>query len=431
MSVENALATGVRSDARSCAMPRAASSLRPVRAVDRLGGEIADAARRAGQRLHGHQHALHVRMLDDRAHAVAGAAWRAALAPLLGVGERALIGPLGDRDALEADREAGVVHHREHAGEAAVLLADQKAGRAARVAIDHGAGRRGMDAELVLDGMAAHVVARAVGQQLRHEEERDAAGAGRRVGQARQHEVDDVVDQVVLAIGDEDLAAGDPVGAVGGPLGAAADGVEVGAGLRLGQVHGRGPFAGHDLGEIAVLQLIRAVLRQRLDAAHGQERRKAEGHAGRVPHLDAGRVEKRRQALAAIGLGTGQRVPAGRGPGAIRLLEAARHGDGAVLERQTLEIAAAVQRRELLIRELARLLEDRLDEIEREIAVQLLGDRAVEAGDVAHGEDHLGDRRAIAHGISGHLPSGPVIDARGRASLSRSGTWKGLGCKIV
>ena len=44
---------------------------------------------------------------------------------------------------------------------------------------------------------------------------------GRSVGQARQHEVDDVVDQVVLAIGDEDLLAGDPVGAVAGPLGAA------------------------------------------------------------------------------------------------------------------------------------------------------------------------------------------------------------------
>ena len=62
--------------------------------------------------------------------------------------------------------------------------------------------------------MAAHVVARAVGQELRHEEERDAARAGGRIGQARQHEVDDVVGEVVLAIGDEDLLAGDAVGAV-------------------------------------------------------------------------------------------------------------------------------------------------------------------------------------------------------------------------
>ncbi len=39
-------------------------------------------------------------------------------------------------------------------------------------------------------------------------------GAGRRIGQARQHEMDDVVGQVVLAIGDEDLRAGDAIGAV-------------------------------------------------------------------------------------------------------------------------------------------------------------------------------------------------------------------------
>ena len=34
---------------------------------------------------------------------------------------------------------------------------------------------------------------------------------GRRVGRAGQHEVDDVVGQVVLAEGDEDLRAGDAV----------------------------------------------------------------------------------------------------------------------------------------------------------------------------------------------------------------------------
>ena len=60
---------------------------------------------------------------------------------------------LGDADALQADREARVVHHREHAGEAAVLLADQLADRAAVVAIDHRAGRRAVNAELVLDRM--------------------------------------------------------------------------------------------------------------------------------------------------------------------------------------------------------------------------------------------------------------------------------------
>ena len=166
---------------------------------------------------------MHVGMLDDRAHALARCARGAALAALARVGERLLRGPLGNGDALQPDAEPGVVHHREHAGEAAVLLADEPAERALAVAVDHGAGRRAVDAQLVLDGMAADVVAGAVGQELRHQEQRDAARAGRRVGQARQHEMDDVVGEVVLAVGDEDLLAGDAVGSVAGALGARAD----------------------------------------------------------------------------------------------------------------------------------------------------------------------------------------------------------------
>src|SRR5262249_9985674 len=100
-----------------------------------------------------------------------------------------------------------------------VLLADKKAGGAAVVAIDHGAGRGGVYAELVLDRMGAGVVAltgRAVGveQELGHQKERNALRSRRRVGEPRQHEVNDVVGEIVLAIGDEDLLPGDAVTAV-------------------------------------------------------------------------------------------------------------------------------------------------------------------------------------------------------------------------
>ena len=50
-----------------------------------------------------------------------------------------------------------------------------------------------------------------VGQEFRHQKQRDAAAAGRRVRGARQHHVDDVVGEIVVAVGDEDLLAGDPV----------------------------------------------------------------------------------------------------------------------------------------------------------------------------------------------------------------------------
>ena len=81
-----------------------------------------------------------------------------------------------------------------------------------------------MDAELVLERDATDVVAAAersvrLDQNFRHEKERDPAGALGRAGDPRQHEMDDVLGHVVLAIGDEDLGAEDLVGSVGLRLG--------------------------------------------------------------------------------------------------------------------------------------------------------------------------------------------------------------------
>ena len=58
-----------------------------------------------------------------------------------------------------------------------------------------------------IDGVALAERAVGVDHELGHDEQRDALAAGRRVGQARQHQVDDVLGQVVLAGGDEDLLA--------------------------------------------------------------------------------------------------------------------------------------------------------------------------------------------------------------------------------
>ena len=161
-----------------------------------------------------------------------------------------------------------------------------------------------MDAELVLDRMGAHVVALArravgIGQEFRHQEQRNAARAGRRIGQARQHEVNDVVGEIVLAVGDEDFLAFDAIGAVGGALGAGAQRADVGAGLRLGELHGAGPFAGHHFLQINALELVAAVGVERIDRRDGQERADGKRHGGRVPHFDAGDVDRLRQRLAA------------------------------------------------------------------------------------------------------------------------------------
>ena len=86
-------------------------------------------------------------MVDDRGVGLAGPG-RAALTAVKRIGQRVLIGPLGDADALDPDGEAGGVHHHEHMGQALIGLADQFGGRAL---IGHHAGGRGVDAQLVLD----------------------------------------------------------------------------------------------------------------------------------------------------------------------------------------------------------------------------------------------------------------------------------------
>ena len=52
-----------------------------------------------------------------------------ALDAVAGIGECLLVGALGDAEALMADGEAGIVHHREHAAHAVVRLAEQEADR--------------------------------------------------------------------------------------------------------------------------------------------------------------------------------------------------------------------------------------------------------------------------------------------------------------
>src|SRR3546814_11027296 len=81
------------------------------------------------------------------------------LHPLARIIARLLVGALGDGEALEADIEPRIVHHGEHAVQAAVLLADQIPHGAVIVAERHAAGRAGVAAELPLPGHASQVVA--------------------------------------------------------------------------------------------------------------------------------------------------------------------------------------------------------------------------------------------------------------------------------
>ena len=204
----------------------------------------------------------------------------------------------------------------------------------------------------------------------------------------------------MLAIGDEDFRAGDAIAAVGSTHRARAQGTDIGAGLRFGELHGAHPLAANQLGEVALLEIVAAVGGERIDGRHGQHRADAERHGARVPHLDAGGVHRVRQLLAAEFGGRGNAVPAGGGPGGIGLFPARRRGDGAVLEGGTEFVADAIERRDHVAGEAAGFNQHLIDHGLVEIAVKPFRQRGFQAGGVFERESYVGNGRAVAHGSS-------------------------------
>ena len=108
---------------------------------------------------HGHEHAAHIRVMDDGRCALDGAIDRAGLHAVTRVLHGPLVGAVGHCNALHAHGIAGGVHHDEHVLQATVFLAHQVTHSTAVVAIlQHGSGA-GLDAHLVFDAHAMHIVA--------------------------------------------------------------------------------------------------------------------------------------------------------------------------------------------------------------------------------------------------------------------------------
>ena len=241
---------------------------------------------------------------------------RAALDAVIRVGHRVLVGDLGDAEALHADAQARAVHHHEHRVEPLVRLADHPAGRTVQ---DHLARGVAVDAHLVLKATAddavaradLRVLARALRDELRRDEERNALGAVRRVRQPCEHQVNDVFGHVMVARGDEDLLAGQLVAAIGLRFGFGAQHAEVGAAVRLRQAHRPGPLARGHLRQVQVLLFLRRVLQQALVGADRQSRIHRPRLVGRVLHLVERDLQQVRQSLAAV-LGLSRRAPASR-----------------------------------------------------------------------------------------------------------------------
>ncbi len=162
-----------------------------------------------------------------------------------------------------------------------------------------------MNAHLVLDRAAGDAIARSqrsvgIDQDLRHHEQRYALDAARCALDPGEHQMDDVFGEVMLAGGDEDFCPGDLVAAVGlldrlGPQQA-----QIGAALRLGEIHGAGPFSRHHFGREHLFLFGLAVHDQRRRRTHGQAAIHRKRHIGRDLEFVHGLAQRHRQALPAI-----------------------------------------------------------------------------------------------------------------------------------
>jgi len=246
-----------------------------------------------------------------------------------------------------------------------VLIAQQVAVALALRAEDHGAGGRAVDAQLVLDAGAVHVVelshrAVVVDAELGHREEADALGPLGRALDAGQHSVDDVGGQVVVAEGDEDLFALDEVVPLGLRDGLGGGGAHVGSGRGLGEAHGAGPGAVVHLLHVGVFLVVIAEGLDEVRRAGGQQGPEVEADVGAEARLVGRQREALGRALAAVLRVLVERRPVVFGEQLVRLVEALGHRDLAVLELAALLVQRAIDRCQHLPGDLVGLVQDHL-----------------------------------------------------------------------
>ncbi len=412
------------------------------RGIVRAVGEIAlqrgphdERARRLVEGANLQEGATHVGVDDDRLGTASR--WRAqrpALPAVLGVGGGVLVGDLADRQPLDGDAQSGLVHHHEHGGQAAIGLADQPAGRAVVV---HDAGGVGADAHLVFQRAAAERVARTerpvrFRQHFGHDEHRDTLVAGRRAFDPGEHEVDDVLRQVMLAGGYEDLLAGEGVGPVGARHGLRPHQAEVRAAVGLGEVHRRRPAARDEARGVHVLLGVGA------EAQDGGERAAAEGrdhgqrHVGRRREFEDGHHQRERQPLAAIFAGHRQAEPTALRVGVVGRLEPGR-GRHRTVGRQVAAEAVAneVQGLEHILAERGGTLEHRRDHVGRRVGKAAQVRVAPDLEHVLKEEPGFGDRSLVErHGTNlragftpgRHTAGGRLPQAEAEPGPNASGT---------
>ncbi len=320
-----------------------------VHDVALLGKEVQQCAAAFHKRFLRQQHTAHVGVHDN---GVRGAirVFRAGEAAhgqtVARIGQRALVGQFTVRQALDCGADTRRVHEGEHGVQTAVGRADQVSG--STVEVQH-TGRRGLDPHLLFDGGAVHAVALTqaaivVHIELGHDKQGNALGALGRVGEARQHDVHDVLGHIVLTGTDKDFGAGDGVAAIRLRLGLGAQQAQVTAAMGFGQAHGARPAALDQARQVLLLLRLVAVLFDRFDGAVAEPGVHEPGPVGGACQFVGDNAEQIGHALTAVsGVGR-QRRPAVGHELLVGLGETLGRGDNAILPATTLFITRLVKR---------------------------------------------------------------------------------------
>ncbi len=206
--------------------------------------------------------------------------------------------------------------------------------------------------------------------------------------------MDDVLRHLVIAIGNKDLLANDAV-MIAIRFRPGLQGTEIGAGLRLSEIHRAGPTPGDQRRQIFRFLGRAAMDLQRFDGPLRQQRTEREGHVGGIPDFLQGRGQGPGHTLAAISRIEGDRVPAGLGELPIGLGDTSRHHDLAINQANTFLVTDGIEWRQHDRSKFGGLFQNRIAGLGAGLFIAgQLGDR-FQPGNMLKGKANIGERCGI------------------------------------
>ena len=176
---------------------------------------------------------------------------------------------------------------------------------------------------------------------------------------------------------------------------ARAYGAEVGPGLRLGEVHGPGPFPLTSFGSSSACNAGVAATSSASTAPRESCGQSMKARLEPNQISSTATATRQRRTLAAERRRRTELRPAGGDEFRVGSAKFGRHAHDAVLEQRTARIAEHIDRRQHLFPEARGLLEDRVCELARELSVARKGGQLLHAQQLAEYESLIFERCVI------------------------------------